>query len=186
MAAWPSPMSITPAFSPGPQITCGPVVGSLPRWMRLDLYEQCSDHITEKMPSSTRLGARPSAWSTRSYSSVDRPCSATISGVISVMRRGDSECAAQLQKKRRLQNKRAGGSLRRPSIVDIVRSDVAGLRALRAGEGDRLAGGGAGDGVAAAFVRLAGLGRGQRGRGAVLHGAQIARHIVVEEVDVDD
>ena len=28
-SACPSPMSTTPAFSPGPQITCGPVVGSV-------------------------------------------------------------------------------------------------------------------------------------------------------------
>ena len=59
MAAWLSPMSITPAFSPGPQITQGAVVGSFFRWMREDLYEQCSDHITEKIPSSVMLGSRP-------------------------------------------------------------------------------------------------------------------------------
>ena len=28
MAAWPSPMSMTPAFSPGPWITQGALVGS--------------------------------------------------------------------------------------------------------------------------------------------------------------
>ena len=33
----PSPMSTTPAFSPGPQITRGPVVGNLRRCSRLDL-----------------------------------------------------------------------------------------------------------------------------------------------------
>src|SRR5688500_2200581 len=75
-------MSITPAFSPGPQITHGASVGSFLRWRRLDLYEQCSLHITEKMPSSTRLGSRPSAWRTRSYSSGLRPCASTISEVI--------------------------------------------------------------------------------------------------------
>ena len=37
IAAWPSPISTTPAFSPGPQITWGPSVGSFFRWMRLDL-----------------------------------------------------------------------------------------------------------------------------------------------------
>jgi hypothetical protein len=37
MAAWPSPMSITPAFSPGPQITQGASVGSFFRCRRLDL-----------------------------------------------------------------------------------------------------------------------------------------------------
>ena len=50
--AWPSPMSTTPAFSPGPWMTRGPVVGSSRRCTRDDLYEQCSLHITEKMPSS--------------------------------------------------------------------------------------------------------------------------------------
>ncbi len=35
--AWPSPMSTTPAFSPGPWITRGPVVGNLARCARLDL-----------------------------------------------------------------------------------------------------------------------------------------------------
>ena len=61
IAASPSPISTTPAFSPGPQITCGPVVGSFFKCSRDDLYEQCSDHITEKMPSSVRLGSRPIA-----------------------------------------------------------------------------------------------------------------------------
>ena len=51
-ATQPSPMSITPAFSPGPCTTRGPVVGNLRRCTRDDLYEQCSDHITEKIPSS--------------------------------------------------------------------------------------------------------------------------------------
>src|SRR3569833_2254060 len=85
IAAWPSPISTTPAFSPGPQITCGPVVGSFFRWIREDLHEQCSDNMTEKMPSSVRLGSRPMACSTRSYSSVDWPCWATISAVIWLM-----------------------------------------------------------------------------------------------------
>src|SRR6185437_5018910 len=85
IAAWPSPMSITPAFSPGPQITHGASVGSFLRWMREDLYEQCSDHMTEKMPSSTRFGARPSRSSMIAYSCGERPCSATISEVISDM-----------------------------------------------------------------------------------------------------
>ncbi|PAV66443.1 hypothetical protein WR25_19836 [Diploscapter pachys] len=39
------------------------------------------------MPSSTRLGSRPSACRTRAYSSSDKPWSATIWGVISVMAR---------------------------------------------------------------------------------------------------
>ena len=36
----------------GPCTTRGPLVGNLRRCTRLDLYEQCSDHITEKIPSS--------------------------------------------------------------------------------------------------------------------------------------
>ena len=35
--ASPSPMSMTPAFSPGPLMTQGALVGSLRRWMREDL-----------------------------------------------------------------------------------------------------------------------------------------------------
>ena len=36
-----------------------PRVGSGFRWTRLLLYEQCSLHITLKIPSSVRLGVRP-------------------------------------------------------------------------------------------------------------------------------
>ena len=50
----PSPMSTTPAFSPGPWMTCGPVVGSVRSHFFEDLYEQCSFHIAEKMPSSVK------------------------------------------------------------------------------------------------------------------------------------
>ena len=57
--AMPSPTSTTPAFSPGPTSTCGPSLGSRRRWMRDDLYEQCSDHMTENMASSRWLGCRP-------------------------------------------------------------------------------------------------------------------------------
>src|SRR6478735_500672 len=82
IAACPSPMSITPAFSPGPQITHGASVGSFLRWRRELLYEQCSDHMTEKMPSSTRFGARPNRTSMIAYSWGERPCSATTSGLM--------------------------------------------------------------------------------------------------------
>jgi hypothetical protein len=61
MAASPSPMSMTPAFSPGALDDPWGLGGSFFRWKREDLYEQCSDHMTEKMPSSTRFGSRPSA-----------------------------------------------------------------------------------------------------------------------------
>src|SRR5688500_19064401 len=90
-------MSITPAFSPGPQMTHGAWVGSFFKWRRLDLYEQCSLHITEKMPSSTRLGSRPMAFRTCSYSSALRPCWATISGVIPDMAAGLSAAADSSQ-----------------------------------------------------------------------------------------
>ena len=49
-------MSMTPAFSPGPWITHGALVGSVRRWTFEDLYEQCSFHIAEKMPSSVKVG----------------------------------------------------------------------------------------------------------------------------------
>src|SRR5688572_8174728 len=51
--------STTPAPSPGPTSTCSPVCGRRFRWMRDDLYEQCSDHITSNMATSSRLGSRP-------------------------------------------------------------------------------------------------------------------------------
>src|SRR3989344_2176548 len=82
MQAWPSPMSITPAFSPGPQITLGPLVGNFTRCFRDDLYEQCSDHITEKTPSSTSFGSRFRRRTMRSYSSAFRPYSAAFSAMV--------------------------------------------------------------------------------------------------------
>src|SRR5271170_1110961 len=72
---------MTPAFSPGPWITQGALVGSVRRWIFEDLYEQCSFHIAEKMPSSVKLGLRPMSFSRRAYSSGLRPCSA-ISSVV--------------------------------------------------------------------------------------------------------
>ena len=74
-------MSITPAFSPGPWITQVALVGSVRRWTFEDLYEQCSFHMAEKMPSSVIDGSRPISARIRSYSSGLRPCSATSSGV---------------------------------------------------------------------------------------------------------
>src|SRR5215471_4646776 len=75
-------MSITPAFSPGPWITQGALVGSPRRWIREDLYEQCSFHIAEKMPSSVKVGTRPISFRMRSYSSGFSPWAATSSGVV--------------------------------------------------------------------------------------------------------
>src|SRR5260221_5970758 len=75
-------MSMTPAFSPGPWITQGALVGSPRRCTLEDLYEQCSFHIAEKMPSSVIVGSRPMRSRIRRYSSGLRPCSATSSGVM--------------------------------------------------------------------------------------------------------
>src|SRR5919108_2139367 len=80
--ASPSPISMTPAFSPGPWITHGALVGSVRRWIFEDLYEQCSFHIAEKMPSSVKLGVRPISVLMRTYSSGLRPWAATSAGVI--------------------------------------------------------------------------------------------------------
>ena len=57
--ARPSPMSITPAFSPGPAMTSSPVVGSDASSGRLLLYEQCSLHMTLNIASSRSFGSRP-------------------------------------------------------------------------------------------------------------------------------
>src|SRR6202521_1031596 len=73
---------MTPAFSPGPWITQGALVGSPLRCSLEDLYEQCSFHIAEKIPSSVKLGTRPISLRMRSYSSGFRPWLATSSGVI--------------------------------------------------------------------------------------------------------
>src|SRR5690606_35374521 len=75
-------MSTTPAFSPGPWMTRGPDVGSVRSHFFEDLYEQCSFHIAEKMPSSVKLGSRPIRSRMRWYSSGLRPCEAISSGVM--------------------------------------------------------------------------------------------------------
>src|SRR4029453_13712529 len=49
-----------PVFPRAPQ-TAGPSGGRRRRCSRLDLYEQCSDHITAYIASSRWLGARPSS-----------------------------------------------------------------------------------------------------------------------------
>src|SRR5437899_1354028 len=59
----------------------GPVVGNFRSSFREFLYEQCSLHITEKTPSSVKLGSRPRIFLMRSNSSGVSPCSATSSGV---------------------------------------------------------------------------------------------------------
>ena len=52
-------MSTIPAFSPGPQITFFPVVGRVLSHFFDDLYEQCSFHIAENIPSSVYVGDLP-------------------------------------------------------------------------------------------------------------------------------
>src|SRR5436190_15938494 len=79
--ASPSPTSMTPAFSPGPQMTWGAVVGRVFSQTFDDLEEQCSLHIAETMPSSVRFGVRPRIAIARSNSSALSPCSAANSGV---------------------------------------------------------------------------------------------------------
>src|SRR5262245_37597511 len=51
--------------------------------MRDDLYEQCSDHITEKMPSSVTFGVRPMWRITSLYSLAERPNSSAWLSVAS-------------------------------------------------------------------------------------------------------
>src|ERR1043165_9985575 len=73
-------MSMMPAFSPGPCPTSLLRVGSRFRCTRDDLYEQCSLHITLKIPSSVSDGSRPREALIRSYSSGVIPCSFMTSG----------------------------------------------------------------------------------------------------------
>src|SRR5512133_1092710 len=83
--SWPSaslPMVMMPAVSRGPQTTSFDRVGSFFSWTPELLYEQCSLHMTLKMPSSVRLGWRPRMETIRSYSSGVMECAAMTSGVI--------------------------------------------------------------------------------------------------------
>src|SRR5579859_7048932 len=91
-------MSTTPAFSPGPCTTNFPRVGSRFRCTLLDLYEQCSLHITLKMPSSVMFGSRPRICFTRAYSSAVNPCSAAISGVTLISVGAVAICAPKRKK----------------------------------------------------------------------------------------
>src|SRR6478672_7230411 len=81
VTAQPSPMSTTPAFSPMPTSRCSFIASVVlspnwRRWFLLDLYEQCSDHMTEYMASSAAVGRRPRMSRMRWYSSGLRPSSA--------------------------------------------------------------------------------------------------------------
>src|ERR1035437_7084758 len=75
-------MLMTPAFSPGPCRTQGAVVGSVLSSLRECLYEQCSLQSALTIPSSVKVGVRPSIFTSRSYSSCVSPCSATSAAVI--------------------------------------------------------------------------------------------------------
>ncbi len=81
VTAQPSPRSVTPAFSPMPTIMCCFIssVSFSPNWRRCtfeDLYEQCSDHMTEYMASSAAVGRRPRIFLISAYSFSFRPSSA--------------------------------------------------------------------------------------------------------------
>src|SRR5512147_2300257 len=78
-------MSMIPAFSPGPCSTSLLRVGSFFRWRRELLYEQCSLHITLKMPSSVKVGSRPSNETILSYSDSLNWWEATTSGVMALI-----------------------------------------------------------------------------------------------------
>src|SRR6476469_3204873 len=81
--AHPSPISMIPAFSPGPCTTRRLRVGRRFKCTRDDLYEQCSLHLTLKMPGSVGEGSRPqSNCFTFPYSSGVRPCHRMTSGVM--------------------------------------------------------------------------------------------------------
>src|SRR5579872_6222648 len=82
ISACPSPMSTTPAFSPGPWMTRGPLVGRRRRCTRELLYEQCSLHITLNTPSSAYVGLRPSDFSATAYSSAVSLCCLISAGVM--------------------------------------------------------------------------------------------------------
>src|SRR5882762_4842650 len=72
-----------PAFSsPAPTRIFGDFVGNVRSKGRLFLYEQCSLHITEKIPSSVYDGSRPRMALSFSYSSGVRLCFWTNSGVM--------------------------------------------------------------------------------------------------------
>src|SRR5262249_25785661 len=62
-------------------MTQGALAGSLRKWIFEDLYEQCSFHIAEKMPSSLIVGVRPMSWRMRPYSCALSPWAATTAGV---------------------------------------------------------------------------------------------------------
>src|SRR5579859_6591354 len=140
------------------------------------------------MPSSVRLGSRPSACSTRSYSSGESPCWATTSGVMavaSVMARPDSARRLRGQRKRPAGMPPACLMVRYAEANSVA---VAILRGLaRKGDRDRRRGGRTGDpGAIGPNHRLAGGRRPHHGRRAILLLMQAGALAVRIEVHIDD
>ena len=128
----PSPMSTTPAFSPGPWTTRGPVVGSVLSHRFEDLYEQCSFHIAEKMPSSVSVGSRPMRSRMRWYSSGFSPCSATSAGVIAMAFGSIPDSGGPRGRRGRARGGRATRRDRRGAMPRQQRRRMIGRRRCRA------------------------------------------------------
>src|SRR5438270_198063 len=100
--AQPSPISTTPAFSPGPCSTREPALGRRRRKGLEVLYEQCSDQSTPIIPSSTSLGVRPSSstmvWYSASVRATSRSffaATAELTDVVADQRTGQEACLAE-------------------------------------------------------------------------------------------
>src|SRR5205809_1283410 len=98
----------------------GLVVGNFFSSFREFLYEQCSLHITEKIPNSVKFGSRPRIFLMRSNSSGVRPCLATTSGVTSGSRAAFGIEARRLAKLRVGSNYRVFWLNYRASVSDAV------------------------------------------------------------------
>src|SRR5690349_20242140 len=86
--------------------------------------------MTENMPSSTRFGSRPSAFRMRLYSSSERPCSATISGVMAGASRTSMRGALALSAKRRQHSTSDLGPTPRTAVKHPGRGALKGERAM--------------------------------------------------------
>src|SRR5277367_2164992 len=116
-------MSTTPAFSPGPWITHGALVGSVRKWIFEDLYEQCSFHIAEKMPSSVKVGVRPISATARAYSSGFRPCeTASFSSTLGSLSVKENVSLVRQEEKPRRDKPSEGGS--QLSALPVTRASV--------------------------------------------------------------
>ena len=89
----------TPAFSPMPasiRSDGGAFSPNCRRWTLLDLYEQCSLHMTEYIASSDSVGRRPRICRIRAYSSGCRPSSAVRLELAGGGKRADHRVEADL------------------------------------------------------------------------------------------